>query len=209
MKLRAAAAMLLLLACAAARAQDKPVELQDKPVELIDEFVGIRFVPPKGTERLGDEETAREFHIPGARLVAVYVAPKNTMMLAIDVFDAEAYGLPPGLTKDDQQALRQKLESEIMADVPGVKWVSREVIRLNSYPWLRLRYNSSSGDEMAVDEYAIVWAGKLMALTYYCSAENYERLRADFEKSAASFELFLSIPKENVKPAGRRGKRKP
>jgi hypothetical protein len=202
MKLKAAAAALpLLLACAAARAQDKPVE-------LLDEFVGIRVVPPKGAERLGDEETARDFHVPGARLVAVFADPKNTMMLAIDVFDAETYGVPTGSMYDNHQALRQKLESEIMADVPGVKWVSRELIKLNSLPWLRLRYNSSAGDEIAADEYAIVWAGKFMVLTYYCSAANYERLRVDFEKSAASIQLFLSFPVENAKPAVRRGKRK-
>lgn len=197
------ASMLLLLACAAARAQDRPVE-------LIDEYVGIRFEHPKGIERLSDEETAREFGT-GGRLKVVFNDSKNTMLLILNVLDREAYGLPTGSMKDSQKALRQKLESEVMAGVSDVKWISRDVIEINSLPWLHLRYKFSSGDEIASDTYATVWGERIMVFTYSCTAGNYERLRADFEKSAASIQLFLSVPVGSVeeeKPAVRRGKRK-
>jgi hypothetical protein len=196
----AAAAVLLLLSCAAARAQGKPVE-------LIDEYVGIRFEPPKGAKRLSAEETARDFHVPGSRLRVVFNDPKNTMIITVDVFDAEAYGLSTGPANDNQQALRQALESEVMTGVPDAEWMSRDVIKINSLPWLRLRYKFSSG-EMVMDMYAIVWGEKYMTVHYGCTAGNYERLRADFEKSAASIQLFITVPVENAKPAGRRGKRK-
>lgn len=196
-----AAAMLLLLACAAARAQDRPVE-------LIDEHIGLRFEPPKGAERLADEETVRDFHVPGSRLEVVFGDPQNTMLVTVYVFDAKVYGVPTGSMKDNYQALREKLEAEIMADVPGAQWMSRDLIKINSQPWQRLRYRFPSGSEMVSDMYAIVWGEKFMALTYSAAAVNYERLRADFEKSAASIQLFLSFPKESVKPAGRQGKRK-
>jgi hypothetical protein len=200
MKLRAAAAvMLLLLACAAARAQDKPVEFIDDPV-------GIRFVPPNGAERLGDE--AARVYGAGTLFNAVFSYQKNTMILIINTFDAETGGFPAGSTNDDHQALRQKFESEITAGFPDVKWMSRDVIKINGPPWVRLRYKAASGGgEVVSDMYAIVWAGRLVVFNYICSAGNYERLQTDVEKSAASIQLFLRFPLES-KPTVLRGKRK-
>ncbi|HEX8146067.1 MAG TPA: hypothetical protein VF591_02600 [Pyrinomonadaceae bacterium] len=200
MKLRAAAAILLLLACAAARAQGKPVE-------LIDGHLGIDFVPPKGAVRLGEDEAAR-LASAGSILKVAFGGPGSGTLLTVNTFSAEAKGVPDGASEKERQALMKRLEWEAAAAFPAAELMAREVVRIDGPFWVRLRYKlpTKTGGQVVADTYAITWVGRVAVFNYLCPAADYERRRAAFEKSAASIRLTLFAlgPPREAKPRGRR-----
>jgi hypothetical protein len=200
MKLKAAAAMLLLLTCAAARAQVKPLE-------IIDGHLGISFVPTKGAARLGEDEAAR-LSTAGRYLKAAFRGPGNETLLVLNTLDAAPNGLSEDASVKSREELMKWLESEVTTSFPGAEWMAREVKSIDGPLWIHLRYKAAkAGRDVVSDTYAITWFGRVIVFDYLCPAEVFERQRVAFEKSASSIRLTLFAfgpPPQEVKPRGRK-----
>jgi hypothetical protein len=197
MKLKAAAVMLLLLSCAAARAQGEQVEIDVGHLQIV-------FTPPKGLPRVGADEL-RRLSSSGSTMRAAF-GDLRQGMLAVETFDAG----PKGVTDGDLESLKKKLEADVADTFPAAEWMSREVVTINGPRWLRLRYQVPGLAHVVSDAYAIVWFGKVVTFALYAPAAEYERQRPAFEKSAASLRLILSArPVPDAKPAPRPGRRNP
>lgn len=197
MKLKAAAIMLMLLSCAAARAQGEQVEIVDGHLKII-------FTPPEGFPRAG----ADDFQRLSARDPTLRAAFGDLgALVRVNTFDA----LPNGVTDGDLESLKKKLERDVAADFPAAEWMSRDVVTIDGPRWLRLRYKvPGRAVSIVSDVYANVWFGKVVTVTLFNPEPEYERQRPAFEKSAATLRLIVSLRTvPEAKPARRPGRRTP
>ncbi|HEV3470365.1 MAG TPA: hypothetical protein VG148_13650 [Pyrinomonadaceae bacterium] len=183
--LKIVATLLLLLGCAAVRAQERRVEVQAGPI-------AVDFSLPPGFERMSDAEVAAQF-TRGVAPAAVFREPTRELRVTVSVFDALGQGI------EKVPALKKRLESDVAAAHPTAKWLSRDIVRLGGEKWVRLRYRATAGSGEVVSEtYAILWAGEAVVVNFYGPAAEYEGQSAAFRKSAESIKLSVMI----IAPAG-------
>jgi hypothetical protein len=179
-KIAAPLLLLLLLGCAAARAQERRVEVSAGPRT-------ISFSLPDGFERMSAEEVAAQF-TRGVTPLAVFREPRRELRVTVNAFDAEAQGV------EDVRSLKKRLESDLAAAHPTAKWLSRGIVKLGGDDWIRLHYKATAGvGEVVSETYATLWAGEAVIVTFYGPAAEYAGRRAAFRKSAQSIELSLSV----------------
>lgn len=185
LKIAASVLFLLLVGCAAVRAQERRVEVSAGPRT-------ISFSLPAGFERMSAEEVAAQF-TRGVTPLAVFREPRRELRVTVNTFDAERQGV------EDVPSLKKRLESDLAAAHPRAKWLSRDIVKLGRDEWVRLRYKATAGiGEVVSESYATVWAGEAIIVTFYGPAAEYEGHRAAFRKSAESIKLSLSV----IAPAG-------
>jgi hypothetical protein len=180
------ALVLLLLACAPARAQE------ERRAEVQVGSIGISFALPAGFERMSAGEVAAQY-ARGVPPKAVFRDPRRELRVTVNTFDALDQGV------GDLRSLTRRLKSDIEAAFPDARWVSRGAVKLGGVAWSRFRYRATAGIGPVVnDMYAVVWAGTAIIINFYGPAAEYGAARAAFEKSAASLRVSVSV----IAPAG-------
>jgi len=198
MKLRVTAAvMLLLLSCAAARAQGRRVEVAAGPIN-------VSLSLPAGFERMGDEDVAAQF-TRGVTPAAVFREPRRELRVTVNALDAVGQGV------EGVRSLKKRLEADFAAANPKAVWLARGVVKLGGTDWVRLHYKATAGiGEVLSETYATVWAGEAVVVTFYGPAAEYGAAqRAAFRKSAESIRLSVSVnaPAAEAAPPARPGRK--
>ena len=174
--------LVLLLGCAAARAQEgaRRVEVGAGPVN-------VSFSLPAGFERMSAEEVAAQF-TRGVTPHAVFREPRRELRVTVNTFDAVGQGV------ETVPALKKRLERDLAAAYPAARWLGRGFVRLGGVNWVHLRHSAEAGiGEVVSETYATVWAGEAVVVNFYCPVAEYARRRAAFRQSAQSIRLSVSV----------------
>jgi len=136
----------------------------------------VSFVPPAGFRAMTEAEIKLKFQRGNA---PQYVSSNEQMNVTIAItFSAQP------LTPEGLPQLKAAMEQALPGVIPGLNWVTREIVEMNGRPWVHLEMTSFGIDTDIHNEiYLTAFAGKMLGFNFNSTVAQHDRYKDALKQS--------------------------
>ena len=142
----------------------------------------VSFIPPAGFRQLTKEEIARKYFRGNP---PQYVFANETLTTTVAVTFSNAKVSPEQLPE-----YKQAMEAMLPRLIPGLQWLTREVVELSGRKWFHLEMTSHAVDtDIHNHLYSTSFDGKALTFGFNSTVKEYPKMKEVLGKSVRSIKL--------------------
>jgi len=150
-----------------------PASAQDR-VSMADGRVS--FVPPDGFRAMTEAEIKLKYPRSNA---PQYVYSNEPMNVSIAITFS-----PQAVTLEGLPQLKAAMEQALPRLVPGLNWLTREIVEINGRPWVHFEMTSFAVDTDIHNEmYMTAFDGKMLGFNFNSTVAQYDRYKDALKRS--------------------------
>ena len=150
-----------------------PASAQDR-VSMVEGRVS--FVPPDGFRKMTDAEIKLKYRLGNA---PQYVYSNEPMNVSVAITFSSQAVAPEELTE-----LKAAMERALPRLIPGLSWVTREIVEISGRPWVHFEIKSYAIDTDIHNEmYLTSFDGKMLGFNFNSTVAQRDRYKDALKKS--------------------------
>lgn len=142
----------------------------------------VSFIPPPAFKPLTREQIVLKFpRINPPQYV--FANEKQSVTAAVTFASAN-------MAPDQLQEFKEAMEQMLPRMIPGLKWITRELVTINHRKWLHLEMTSYAIDtDIHNHLYATSFNGKALLFAFNSTVKEYPQAKAELARSAQSIQV--------------------
>jgi len=142
----------------------------------------VSFIPPAGFKQLTKEEIAQKYFRGNP---PQYVFADETLTTTVAITFSNAKVSPEQLSE-----YKEAMEAMLPRLIPGLRWLTREIIELSGRKWFHLEMTSNAIDtDIHNHLYSTSFDGKALIFGFNSTVKEYPKMKVALEKSVQSIKL--------------------
>jgi hypothetical protein len=136
----------------------------------------VSFVPPAGFRAMTEDEIKLKYPRGNA---PQYAYSNEEMNVSIAITFS-----PHPVTLEGLPQLKAAMEEALPRLIPGLNWVTREIVKINGRPWVHLEMTSFAIDTDIHNEmYMTAFDGKMLGFNFNSTVAQHDRYKDALKKS--------------------------
>lgn len=142
----------------------------------------VSFIPPAGFKQLTKEEIAQKYFRGNP---PQYVFANDTLTTTVAVTFSNAKVSPEQLSE-----YKEAMEAMLPRMIPGLQWLTREIVELSERKWFHLEMTSHAIDtDIHNHLYSTSFDGKALIFGFNSTVKEYPKMKKALAKSVQSIKL--------------------